>query len=311
MDYKEKLKEALNSDNTDYEVVRWIEQNFPELKESEDELTWLKRFIKEEIDCLSIDIRDDEDCIKLKNLQKSLAWLEKQGESYTKRDVDDAYLRGVTNTKNEIEKQYEANYQIRKDIATFIFNYKGDIKDRAKWMDYLGIKVSFVEKQGEKNPADKVEPKFKAGDVMRTLQESAEWSDVDNRLLDDVILAINSMKEWGHEDRELHINFIKSVKNRVQPQLQPNKEWSEEDEGMIEDIIFELEENQEHISGVGYKIDWLKDLKDRAQPQSQNAWKPSDLQIKALEYYTKIGCVDKEGFFGSELVKLLEELKKL
>jgi hypothetical protein len=80
---------------------------------------------------------------------KVLTWLEKKGTSYTKRDVDDAYLKGVTNTKNEIEKQYEATYQIRKDIATFIFNYRGDIKDRAKWMDYLGIKVYFVENQGE------------------------------------------------------------------------------------------------------------------------------------------------------------------
>ena len=70
----------------------------------------------------------------------------------------------VTNTKNEIEKQYEANYQIRKDIATFIFNYRGDIKDRAKWMDYLGFKVSFVEKQGEQKPADKIGPKFHEGD---------------------------------------------------------------------------------------------------------------------------------------------------
>lgn len=127
-----------------------------------------------------------------------IAWLEKRGQTFTRKDVDDAYLKGVADTKNEIEKQYEANYQIRKDIASFIFNYKGDIKDRAKWMNYLGIKVSFVEKQGEKpqgksaleaileekvdnankiepkdyssidpyfgKPIDKVEPKFKVGD---------------------------------------------------------------------------------------------------------------------------------------------------
>lgn len=92
------------------------------------------------------------------------AELEKQGESYTKRDVNDAYLKRITDTKNEIEKQYEASYQIRKDIATFIFNYRGDIKDRAKWMDYLGIKVSFIEKQGEQNLI-KI-PKFKSGDTI-------------------------------------------------------------------------------------------------------------------------------------------------
>lgn len=117
------------------------------------------------------------------NAVECIEWLEKQGESYTKMDVDDAYLKGVTNTKNEIEKQYEANYQIRKDIATFIFNYKGDIKDRAKWMNYLGIKVSFAKKQGEQEKPqvyetengeiityseskgyEVVEPKFKVGD---------------------------------------------------------------------------------------------------------------------------------------------------
>ena len=93
------------------------------------------------------------------DIDKNIAWLEKQ-DIFSKKDVDDAYLKGVRDTKNEIEKQYEANYQIRKDIATFIFNYKGDIKDRAKWMNYLGIKVSFVEKQGEKRH------KFTIGDII-------------------------------------------------------------------------------------------------------------------------------------------------
>lgn len=121
------------------------------------------------------------------NAVECIDWLEKQAIS-SKKDVDDAYLKGVTDTKNEIEKQYEANYQIRKDIATFLFNYKGDIKDRSKWMNYLGIKVSFVEKQGEKpqgksaleaineekvdnqncvKSTDKVEPKFNVGDKIQ------------------------------------------------------------------------------------------------------------------------------------------------
>ena len=57
-----------------------LQDIFHELAESEDELTWLTRFIKEEAYSLSMDIRDNEDRIKLKKLQKSLAWLEKQGE---------------------------------------------------------------------------------------------------------------------------------------------------------------------------------------------------------------------------------------
>ena len=119
---------------------------FPELKESEDE-----RIKKALIDYFDDANKADENPLQSYGIytDKAIAWLKKQGTSYTKKEVDDAYLKGITDTKNEIEKQYEANYQIRKDIATFIFNYRGDIKDRAKWIDYLGIKVSFVEKQGE------------------------------------------------------------------------------------------------------------------------------------------------------------------
>jgi hypothetical protein len=147
------------------------------------------------------------------DIDKNIAWLEKQ-DIFSKKDVDDAYLKGVTDTKNEIEKQYEANYQIRKDIATFIFNYKGDIKDRAKWMNYLGIKVSFVKKQGEKpqgksaleaireekvdnankiepkdyssidpyfgKPIDKVEPNFKVGDWITNGHYTWKVISVDN-----------------------------------------------------------------------------------------------------------------------------------
>ena len=122
-----------------------LEEIFPELAESEDER------IRQKILFVFYSWRNNKqvNIPNKKEVEKAISWLEKQRMSYTKRDVDDAYLEGVRDTKNEMEKQYEANYQIRKDIATFIFNYRGDIKDRAKWMDYLGFKVSFVGEQGE------------------------------------------------------------------------------------------------------------------------------------------------------------------
>lgn len=164
------------------EAQKTAEFIFPELKESEDERMW--KLIKKYVHYNISDIALNADHITREQLE---SWLEKQGTSYTKKDVDDAYLEGISVAKNEMEKQYEADYQIRKDIATFIFNYRGDLKDRAKWMDYLGIKVSFVEKQGEKpqgksaleavkeekvdnqncvNPTDNPEPKFREGDFI-------------------------------------------------------------------------------------------------------------------------------------------------
>lgn len=34
-----------------------------------------------------------------------LSWLEKQGQTFTKKDIDDAYLKGVCDAKQELEKQ--------------------------------------------------------------------------------------------------------------------------------------------------------------------------------------------------------------
>lgn len=66
-------------------------------KESEDEK--IRKMI---ISTLNRDkiLTEDEayDCV---------AWLEKQGQTFTKKDVDDAYLKGVCDAKHELEKQGE------------------------------------------------------------------------------------------------------------------------------------------------------------------------------------------------------------
>jgi hypothetical protein len=73
MDYKEKYNKALERAKNYYSTTdsvadtELIELIFPELAESEDELTWLTKYIEEEAYSLSMDIRDNEDRIKLKN----------------------------------------------------------------------------------------------------------------------------------------------------------------------------------------------------------------------------------------------------
>ena len=137
--------------------------------------------------------------------------LEKQDSYYTKRDVDDAYLKGIIDTKNEIEKQYKANYQIRKDIATFIFNYKGDIKDRAKWMDYLGIEVSFAEKQGEQH---------------------SDWSEEDEVMLDEIIDFFENGTVKLQHDLSLYASWLSSLKDRVGCEANCTTTWKPSDEQM-------------------------------------------------------------------------------
>ena len=104
-DYKEKyemalegIQEILSSGQDSIKMPQLqlrLQGIFPELRGDEDEKIRkaLVRFHKSTIDI---------DGIKGADI---LAWLEKQGESYTKNDVDDAYLKGISDAKNELEKQ--------------------------------------------------------------------------------------------------------------------------------------------------------------------------------------------------------------
>ena len=111
MDYEKEYKNALKRAKDCHvnkklsELVdnaqQLCEYIFPELKMSKDEK--IKReiikFLKENKDF-------PEDWI---------AWLKKQGETYTKKDVDNAYLQGICDAKRELEKQGEKNPAKRSD----------------------------------------------------------------------------------------------------------------------------------------------------------------------------------------------------
>jgi len=81
-----------------------LQDLFPELKESEDERMskYLIKYFEANKDELSKGFKWNgitvEECI---------AWLEKQGQTFTKKDVDDAYLKGISAAKHELEKQGE------------------------------------------------------------------------------------------------------------------------------------------------------------------------------------------------------------
>ena len=229
------------------------ERFFPELKESEDER--IRTAILNHLKKMWGNCKDD---ICGVHVEDAIAWLEKQETSYTKKDIDDAYLKGITDTKNEIKKQHEANYQIRKDIATFIFNYKGEIKDRAKWMNYLGVKISFVEKQDNKKPqgklaleavneekvnnkncaTDKVEPKFKVGDwvVISTTKGDrvVQIASVEYFTKDGHSSYITTEGRWFGNGTEARLLTDKDVEIATIPESKAivNKieSWSEDDE---------------------------------------------------------------------------------
>lgn len=95
---------------------------------------------------------------------------------------------------------------------------------------------------------------------------------------------------------------------------QKTDEWSEEDKKMIDTIIETIKMSIEDcdVDDIGTKArlslekerDWLKSLR----PQKQ--WRPSEMEMKALEFCLEHN-IDKDGVFGSKVVKLYDELKKL
>ena len=77
-----------------------LEYLFPELKESEDE-----KIRKELVSLVLNAMGREKNSFSDDKYDSMLAWLEKQGQTFTKKDVDDAYLKGVCDTKQELEKQ--------------------------------------------------------------------------------------------------------------------------------------------------------------------------------------------------------------
>ena len=104
MDYKEKYKAALerarkfSEHPLQEDSAAIVEYIFPELEEPEDE----NKRISKEISRF----------LKQNNGWNNewLTWLEKQGQTFTKKDVDDAYLKGIFDAKHEIEKQGEQGH---------------------------------------------------------------------------------------------------------------------------------------------------------------------------------------------------------
>ena len=107
MNYEEKYKAALERAKemcvmpTDKATMEYV---FPELAESVDKDERIRRVIIEFLQAQNVlyDKINPEFTMK-----EAIAWLVKQGQTFTKKDVDDAYLKGVCDAKHEIEKQGE------------------------------------------------------------------------------------------------------------------------------------------------------------------------------------------------------------
>lgn len=99
-----------------------VRKILPELAESENELTWLTKYIEEEVYSLSMDIRDNEDRIKLKKLRRSLAWLEKQGKQILANSTKNC--KDEQKPVDKVEPKFKVGKWIVNNISKEVFLIK-------------------------------------------------------------------------------------------------------------------------------------------------------------------------------------------
>ena len=134
--------------------------------------------------------------------------------------------------------------------------------------------------------------------------QKQEWSTEDEKLYTSALWHIkNSCGNGGHDSGEYEVyNWLKSIKDRVQPK----QEWSKEDEKKRNGLIKGLEDRM----GFGWAnqpftreeyIEWLKSITDKTLTQTNqydkgyedgysaakyNQWKPKKEELEALRKRT-------------------------
>ena len=202
-----------------------VEGFFPELAESEDER------IRKEI--ISIVKSYRESCITEGNhrFDDCIAWLEKLGKTLTKKDVDDAYLKGICDAKQELEKQdkYTEINRGKNYLCTKTHKYAGE-----EWRE--GIKYFAAEdytlinqgcayycpswsKEEHNNFFKEVEyaevtPKFKVDDWITDGEYT--WKIIDIRQLDYILQSQDGKvvdDTISYVDEHFHLWTIKDAKD--------------------------------------------------------------------------------------------------
>ena len=119
-----------------------------------------------------------------------IAWLEKQKDGYTKKDIDDTYLRGIADAKSELEKQKqkwseEDENRFQNIIACIedCYNEK-DAQDLIRWFKSLRHQPKQV------------------------------WSNADIKLLELIIDGYQNTEDFSKVDG-VFVDWLKSLKCRM------------------------------------------------------------------------------------------------
>ena len=203
-----KILKDFHDESAIFPVRTALETLHPEFRESEDERI-RKALIKGVESCKASGWTNFGNNV---DIDVVLAWLEKQG-TYTKRDVDDAYVEGIAFAKNELEKQKHAwseeDEKIKKELIELIGCMHDADPRKKRW-------IAWLEKQDEQKSTD--ESKFKVGDWVVNKGHSYLIADIDyldNRYLFEIGGYTHEQLNWEYienADNKYHLWTIKDAK---------------------------------------------------------------------------------------------------
>ena len=137
MDYKEKLKEALNADKTPDGVRGWIRISFPELAESEDES--IRMWLIKQMEKFQTEAAKEECYFDFHQTERAIAWLEKQKEKKQIIAVDgDQLLKILPKPAEWSEEDKEMKLKILKYLSTRCSVV--EFEEVENWLNNLSIR---------------------------------------------------------------------------------------------------------------------------------------------------------------------------
>ena len=245
---------------------------FPELKESEDE-----RVRKELLKHLKEGADGYEPAGNSEDYKRWLGWLEKRGETFTKQDVDDAYLKGICDAEHELEKQGEQ----KKSVVVIPKFRVGDvIRPKGSTAEYTIESIS-----GECYHGKGWGLHISCDDDYELVKQKPAWSEEDEKTIDEAVECLENYVEYVQGGfSQQHVldlaSRVESLKDRVgcEANCTTTNEWSEEDENHVKSILSTIEcckaqfpNAQSVAEAYNADIEWFISLKDRY------TWKPSEL----------------------------------
>ena len=328
IDYKQKIKDYLNSSEVDTLYKSMLNNLFPELKESDEDIrASITEFFKE--------YSESGTWKAIPDVTKWIEWLEKKYEQkpnpYSGISFEyNGHWWGMCARDNgvdimldkqlfkHLEKQGEYKLYVN-DNAKEMFikalerveeqNNKGykltDCDKNSWWEDF---KVYTTSEQNLANSAKTCKD-----------EQKPTWNEEDEEILDGIIVDVVVLKEQertkdGKAAYQKEIDWLKSLKDRILPQnityYNPYKEVVESIADMVEKFAPFDSNLQDFYDYVKVKC---KDAKEYDSLYPHNTWKPSDEQMHYLSWIANIKLGDSvvEQEVSKHLNELYENLLKL